>query len=122
MNRPLSPTCIMQIPEEEVQQTMNNIPLITSWRASAGIGFEYLQQKLNKPNITPGDGLLEFFNFDVQDEATDNDLLVPVFCLAICLLKHSQNTLDAISPGTYNSLFDYVVNQYNTKCEQLHAI
>lgn len=112
----------MQIPEEELQQTMNNIPLITGWRESAGIGFNYLQQKLNKTTITAGDGLLEFFNFNVHDESTNNDLLIPLFCLAICFLKHSQDSLDAISPGTYSSLFHYTVNLYNTKCDEHHTI
>ena len=111
MNRPVSPNSILNIAHEEIDDSIS----ITGFREAARIGFEYLQQKLNKTFITVGDGMQEFFNFDVHHPATDNDLLIPLFCLVISLLQHSREELEAIQPGVYNSLFNYVVNQYILK-------
>ncbi len=117
MNRPISPSSILYPPQEDIDD-IGEIP-IADWVSSAGIALEYLKQKLNKTSISPGDGLLELFNFDVHDESTDNELLVPLFCLVICLLRRSRDTLNTIDPNTYDSLFNYTIDIFNTKSNEM---
>lgn len=118
MNRPVSPTCIMKFADEAQQEIENTIP-VTNIREIVGIGFDYIQQKLNKTHINTGEVLLELFNFNVHDPATDNDFLVPVFCLAIVLLRNFQETLENLQPGVYDSLVSYAVNQFETKSQEI---
>jgi hypothetical protein len=108
----------MNFADEAQQEIENTIP-VTNFIETARIGFDYIQQKLNKIYINTGEVLLELFNFNVHDPATDNDLLVPVFCLAIAFLRHSQETLENIQPGVYNSLINYTVNQFEIKSQEI---
>ncbi len=116
MDRPGSPTSIMNFAHEVQEENENSIS-ITGFREAARIGFDHVKQKLNKTSITSGDALNELFNFNVHDPATDNELLVPIFCLSIFLLRRSKEALDAISPGAYNSLVNYAVNQFEIKSQ-----
>lgn len=114
MDRPVSPTSILEAPCEVIE----NIS-ITNWLDYARIGFEYVQQKTGQTHITPGNCLLEFFNFDASDENSDATLVEPLFCLTICMLNHSRERLDEISPGTYDSLVNYSTNMYHTKSQTM---
>ena len=90
MNRAISPSSILYPPQEDIDN-IGEIP-ITDWVSSAG---------------------------DVHDESTDNELLVPLFCLAICLLRRSRDTLNTIDPNTYDSLFNYTIDIFNTKSNEM---
>lgn len=114
MDRPVSPTSIVEAPCEVIENIST-----TNWLDYSRIGFEYVQQKTGKPLITPGDCLLEFFNFDASDENSDATLVEPLFCLTICMLNHSRERLDEISPGTYDSLVNYSTNMYHTKTQTM---
>ena len=107
MDRPVSPTSILEAPCEVIENIST-----TNWLDYSRIGFEYVQQKTGKPILTPGDCLLEFFNFDASDENSDATLVEPLFCLTICMLNHSRERLDEINPGTYDSLVNYSTNMY----------
>ena len=115
MDRPVSPTSIMNFTHEVQEENENSISI--GFREAARIGFDHVKQKLNKTLITSGDALNELFNFNVHDPATDNEILIPIFCLSIILLRQSKEALDAISPGTYNSLVNYAVNQFEIKSQ-----
>lgn len=118
MDRPVSPTSIMNFADEAQQEIENTIP-VTNFRETARIGFDYIQQKLNKTHINTGEVLLELFSFNVHDPEQDNDLLFPIFCVAIILLRHSQETLENIQPGVYKSLVNYTVNQFEIKSQEI---
>ena len=112
MDHPISPTSILNIADEDIQQ-LEEEQSITRWVDQAMIGFEYIREKLNKESITASDGLLEFYNFDILND--DYELFVPLFCLAICFLENCKDALNETEPNTYKKLFDYTIHMYSTK-------
>ena len=112
MDRPVSPTSILNISDEDIQQLQEDQG-IERWIEKAQIGFQYVREKLNKETINVGDGLLVFYNFDIIND--DYELFVPLFCLAICFLESSKDSLNEIMPYTYKKLFEYTIHMYNTK-------
>ena len=108
MDRTLSPTSILDRAEYE-----NDTGHIIE---SARIGFEYIQRKLNKSRITPGDGILSFLNYDVH--ANGDDALIPLFCAATLLLRSARAGLDAIEPECYSKLMTYMANMLDEKTEE----
>lgn len=110
MNRPMSPTTILTPPTitEDINigiepQDINN---------AAQIGFDYLKSKLQKTLLTPGDILLEFWNYN---EPESTDMLVPLFCLSVLVLMKEKNALNEISPEIHNKLLTYTIEHFHTK-------
>jgi len=110
MNRPVSPTTILMPPTitEHINigiepQDINN---------AAQIGFDYLKSKLQKTLLTPGDILLEFWNYN---EPESTDMLVPLFCLSLLVLMKKKDELNVINPEMHNKLLTYTIEHFNTK-------
>ena len=59
MNRPYSPTTVMT---EEIPVRISNLLDAEQFHFAADQGFTYVINKLNKPSITAGDIMLEFYN------------------------------------------------------------
>ena len=114
MDRPISPTSILNLPYEDIRE-LEEEQAITLWIAQAMIGFEHVREKFNKESITAADGLLIFYDFDILND--NHELLVPLFCLAICFLESCKDNLNEIQPNTYKKLFDYTTNMYTTKSQ-----
>mgnify|MGYP004140341049 CR=1 FL=1 len=110
MDEPVSPTTILMPPTiaEDLNVGLNPQDI----HNAAQVGFDYLKTKLQKTKLTPGDILLEFWNYN-EPETTDQ--LVPLFCLSIIILVNMKTTLNDINPEIYNKLFSYTVNLFNTK-------
>ena len=110
MNRSVSPTTILMPPTitEDINigiepQDINN---------AAQIGFDYLKSKLQKTLLTPGDILLEFWNYN---EPESTDMLVPLFCLSVLVLMKEKDALNEINPEIHNKLLTYTIEHFNTK-------
>ena len=112
MDRPVSPTSILNIPEEDIQQ-LEEDQGIDQWIEKAEIGFQYVREKLNKESINAGEALIVFYNFDILID--DYDFFLPLFCLAICFLESCKDALNEIESNSYKKLFDYTIHMYTTK-------
>ena len=116
MDRPVSPVSILDpalMTGESGEYEHDTGHIIESAR----IGFEYIQRKLNKSRITPGDGILLFLNYDVHANG-DDDALIPLFCAATLLLRSARAGLDAIDPEYYSKLMTYMTNMLDEKSEE----
>ncbi len=114
MDRPISPTSILNLPYEDIRE-LEEEQAITQWIDQAMIGFDHVREKLNKESITAADVLLIFYNFDILND--NHELFVPLFCLAICFLESCKDDLNEIEPNIYKKLFDYTTNMYTTKSQ-----
>ena len=119
MDRPVSPVSILDHGAAFVTAPDEFEPDTDDIIESARIGFEYIQRKLNKSRITPGDGILQFLNYDVH--ADDGDALIPLFCAATLLLRSARAGLDAIDPECYSRLVTYMTNMLDVKAEEAAA-
>ena len=106
MDTPMSPRSILNIPEPSIEQIE-----IQDFHNAASHGFDYVKDKLQKSSLTAHDALLEFYNYNENN----NTQLTALFCLAICFLQNSQQSLNQIEPTVYNKLFTYTVNMYMSK-------
>ena len=113
MDTPMSPRSILNIPQPSIEQIE-----IQDFHNAASHGFDYVKAKLHKSSLTARDALLEFYNYNENN----NIQLTALFCLAICFLQNSQQSLNQIEPTVYNKLFTYTVNMYMSKLESGEAI
>jgi len=118
MDRPVSPVSVLDHGAALVTAPDEIEPGTDDIIESARIGFAYIQRKLDKSRITPGDGILQFLNYDVH---ADDDALIPLFCAAILLLRSARAGLDAIDPECYSKLMTYMTNMLDEKAEEAAA-
>ena len=76
-------------------------------------GFEYVKTSLNKASITPGDILLEYFNY--KNNNNSNTILNQLFSLSILALNTHKDRLNEIKPDIFEKLLDYCIIMYNEK-------
>ena len=74
-------------------------------------GFTKVKEKLQKNSINSADALVEFINYD----GDDNDHYTELFCLTYILLEKSKEGMNQISPNTYNKLVNHLVDTYASK-------
>mgnify|MGYP001241014206 CR=1 FL=1 len=110
MNRPVSPPTVMT-PQYFEQLETNDISL-EEFNLAVSHGFTYIQSKKNGESITPGDILLEYLNYN-HDENNPDDKYVPLFCLSVCMLHKMRETIDNIHVGTTDKLITYCINKFN---------
>tara|TARA_Y100000992_G_C21273601_1_gene498487 strand:- start:4733 stop:5095 length:363 start_codon:yes stop_codon:yes gene_type:complete len=79
----------------------------------AGQGFEYVKTSLNKTSITPGDILLEYFNY--KNNTNSNTILNQLFSLSILALNTHKNRLNEIQPEIFDKLLNYCIIMYKEK-------
>lgn len=114
MNRPISPNTVLELPDipylsDTIQITIENIKTL------ANEGFENLKNKLNKTSLTPGDALLEFYNYHESNE----DVIIQLFCLSLCMLDSVKHSINEIQSNTYQKIMDYTVNMFNSKMDNI---
>ena len=74
-------------------------------------GFTKVKEKLQKNSINSADALVEFINYD----GDDNDHYTELFCLTYILLEKSKEGMNQISPNTYDKLVNHLVDTYASK-------
>lgn len=118
MDRPISPSTVLDTPFNIESDTMDTLDTLHSTGITieniqdlAREGFQYLITKLDKASLTPGDALLAFYNYDENNE----NIIMQLFCLSLCMLDSVRNSLNEIEPDTYQKLLNYTVDQFNSK-------
>ena len=106
MNRPVSPNTVSEIP-----RSISDMITVESFNLSAEHGFNYIKNKLNKTVITPGEILLEFYNYNSLDDI----LCTNLFCVSCLVLLNMKNELNEIDSEVYNKMLTYTVNKYNER-------
>ena len=102
MDRPMSPRSILNIPQPSIEQIE-----IQDFHNAASHGFDYVKAKLQKSSLTARDALLEFYNYNENN----NIQLTALFCLAICFLQNSQQSLNQIEPTVYRTTTENIISQ-----------
>jgi hypothetical protein len=108
MNEPVSPTTIMEIPDGNSFENLDNDLRTEDILNAARIGFDIVKERLEKETITTADCLSLFFSFD-----TSNPDFTAIFSLAIVMLVRTKDTINEIEEGTYDKIYNYIVKYYN---------
>uniref|UniRef100_A0A6C0KL07 Uncharacterized protein n=1 Tax=viral metagenome TaxID=1070528 RepID=A0A6C0KL07_9ZZZZ len=74
-------------------------------------GFTKVKEKLQKNSINSADALIEFINYDGEN----NDHYTELFCLTYILLEKSKEGMNQISPNAYDKLVNHLVDTYASK-------
>lgn len=112
MDRPISPSTVLDTSFNIESDTLNSSEITNeNIQDLAREGFQYLITKLDKTSLTPGDALLAFYNYDENNE----NIIIQLFCLSLYMLNSVKNSLNEIEPDTFQKLFDYTVNTFNSK-------
>lgn len=96
---------------------IENDQFYSNLREAAGYALDFMKSKYNKNSITPGESLLEFFNY----ENNDNTHLTSLFSLAILMTHNTKDNLDNIdisennSESSYQKLITYIIQMYENK-------
>lgn len=106
-------SAIAKTPETTV--TLGDLLDAETLRLSAQMGFTYAQKALNKTNITPGDALVLFNNY----EGNDSSIIIQLFSLAVTMLDSSRESLESIGEDIHDKLQTQCVNILNEKLDKV---
>jgi len=104
MNEPVSPTTIMEIPDENLYNDLR----IEDLSYAARVGFDIVKERLGKETITPAVCISQFFSFDTFDPN-----FTAIFALAIVMLIRKKDSLNEIEDGTFEKIYNYIVTYYD---------
>mgnify|MGYP001449277582 CR=1 FL=1 len=108
MNEPISPTTIMEIPNENFFENEDNDLIAEDISNAARVGFNIVKDRLEKEVITTADCLSTFFSFD-----TTNPDFTAIFSLAIIMLIKTKDKLNEIEEGTFDKIYNYIITYYD---------
>ena len=110
MEEPLSPTMVnnMSFENDSMAEMVLN---------KAGDALDSIKERLGKSSISVGDALLDFTNYNEQD----NYELTQRFCLIFSMLYHAKDGLNEVAPReegeetVYDALNNRIITMYNDK-------